>query len=318
MALNKQDLNMLSDETIAKFGRKNLVINGCFSAFQRGNPITQPFNEYLADRWRHSYSTSPAPITMTRINSTAGEPFRSDQFANITTGSPTGAASNQRIVQTIETTGHEVSNVEVSYSFWARGVGLEEIKCLGIFIPIVLTGSWQKFSGTLMTPTNIANPSVIEFRFSNSTILNIQLAEVQVEYNSVSSFERLTQQENLANCQRYFHTSFNQGTTPANGVDATSFAEVRTVVGQYDQGNFVETSKTTFPSTMRIKPGITLYGNSSGEVLFLEATTNNSVTQQWRSETQVNIQGGDNSIGVYAPVTQQGWVYFHYTADAEL
>ena len=109
-------------------------------------------------------------------------------------------------------------------------------------------------------------------------------------------------------CQRYYETTFDYGTAPANGGSGS----LSTGVGQFGaaSNNLYVGAYGAFKVTKRGTPALTLYGNSSGYWLL-----NGSFNQYAGYIYNIGVNGFNPQ--------QQGAGGFnavsgHYAADAEL
>jgi len=143
-----------------------------------------------------------------------------------------------------------------------------------------------------------------------------QITGVQLEVGSTATdFEYRSYGEELALCQRYYCKSFSDSVAPANGVNSSSFSTDDGKTAGYTTNNSNSASET-FPTNMRIKPAITIYGNSSGHGKYYTISSSDS----WSS--QAPYIGGRSTRGFNYSQNISGstgyFIEFHWTADAEL
>jgi hypothetical protein len=87
---------------------------------------------------------------------------------------------------------------------------------------------------------------------------------VQLEVGtSATGFEYRQYQQELALCQRYYETSFDYGTAPANGANTTTLSATNGIWAG-TSSNSAYAALVTFKVSKRGTPSITAYGNSLG------------------------------------------------------
>jgi hypothetical protein len=172
------------------------------------------------------------------------------------------------------------------------------------------SGTWQ--AGNLVQPTG----TISVVGTSGATWF---LTGVQLERNTTATpFEWLPYGTELALCQRYFETSFNVGTAPANNSANTI---------NYPSSQFNSTTAytgTTLKVSKRTSPTVTIYSSNAGTSTANQVQYFNNAGSGWTNGT--SSSGGaatDNSI--YFIWTTSGttagysyWTQFGWTASAEL
>ena len=201
-------------------GRRNIIINGGFDVWQRGTSFTPatPYG-YSADRTRLS---SGSTVNITKESATLeGNVVNTIKHAIV---SPT-AGSNTRYDQRIEEFDY-FKNKTFTLSFWIKssrthplnssmiffgGGGINTVNFYDDYGLGDVTPTWTKkvitFSvGDLSTATGTYVDMVIGIS-SDGASIDIEYAQVQLEVGKVATpFEHRSYGEELALCQRYYHT----------------------------------------------------------------------------------------------------------------
>ena len=138
---------------------------------------------------------------------------------------------------------------------------------------------------------------------------------VQLEKGSTATpFEYRPYGTELGLCQRYYEKSFDQGVSPGNGPDATSFkSNVAMSVGI--SSNSTASFSEPFSVVKRVTPTLTLFGNSTGQ---LRGETVLRVVI-W-SINSVAVATSTNRIVASQQVLSDQYITiaFHWSASAEL
>jgi hypothetical protein len=139
-----------------------------------------------------------------------------------------------------------------------------------------------------------------------------QITGVQLEVGSVATdYEFKPIDVELAQCQRYYQKSYNQGTNPGtapNYVGVVVWSSVTT-------GAFGSAIPVYFKTTMRATPTVTIYNpetGTAGSIRGLSAGNNFNGTAEYI---------GDNGFSMYATATQSSAGFLigtHYVAQIEL
>lgn len=212
-------------------GRKNLIINGDFSVWQRGTASVTA-SGYAADRWLLNLSGATSSFDQGTFTLGQTDVPGNPEFyaAHDTTVGNNFAVIKQRIERVAL-----IANREVTLSFWAKGVnpgggfiGTRIAQNFGtggspsteasvtINEDFALTASWQRFTVTF-TPPSISGKTLgtdgndyLEILIGQITdtsvdAWNIDLANVQLEFgDTATEFEYVSPADQLARCQRYF------------------------------------------------------------------------------------------------------------------
>jgi hypothetical protein len=188
-------------------GKKNWIINGDFSIWQRYGVAgaAQPNSGYVADRWKGNNYTSGTYTFAQRTDAT-GQTFTTYGRLHQSVAGSTNA--RQCLDQYIE--GTYLVGKTITVSFKARAnAALAGCQVRGIFTSVQtfnLTTDWVKYS---FTATAISSGStarlMVDYGFSNA-VWYADIAEFQVEVGSVATdFEKRSYGEELALCQRFFY-----------------------------------------------------------------------------------------------------------------
>jgi hypothetical protein len=233
---------MLRAETVAEqraligAGRRNLVMNGGFDVWQRGTTVTPASNTYqnfTADRWSAYFGG-----TYTQEQTTLPNGDYVDYFKGVlgTTG-----GNRININNFIENGNRIISGKYVTISFWLKASVIDSQVNVKIQTTNGSTFSsytaiankyietsldWKKYEITLKCNNDIANIGArphalleidgVDGSWANGT--SFEIAQVQLELGRVATpFEHRSYGEELALCQRYYHTLrsgiFGVGTT---------------------------------------------------------------------------------------------------------
>ena len=253
MPLSKIVANSITDNTITTdqiadtsvHGRRNLLINGQFQCWQRGNSITSNnSNKYTADRW-HSGTNGSEDVVYSR------------QFTNTSDGTPymrvrrTGTASGRMyLTQMMETSVLDFCRGKtVTLSFQARKhadfdatfvsriatqtnqTPRDDNVVQNSDVTRTLTTSFQTFtqSLTLTSSSNSANGFRVEFvaedGANSSSNYYYEVRDVQLEIgDKATPIEHRSFGEELVLCQRFLQVVGNSTYFAGNGVGSASIS----------------------------------------------------------------------------------------------
>lgn len=270
-----------------KSGRKNLIINGNFDFWQRGDALTLPGSsaEYVADRWANARNTQTTDVN--RIEFTIGQtdvPNEPKNYLRITKfGAET--ASSVPLEQRVEGV-RTAAGKSVTLSFWAKCDSVKTFQVqinqnfgsggspavLGITENISVSTSWSKFvvSGVLpsISGKTIGSSSYLVVALLEAiafSTFTLEVAQFQLELGSVATeFEYRSPGEELALCQRYafvptLNSSFLFGAKKLNAIGS----------GAVTQSSFMVSLDyplmRTVPSILNIVASdVTLHNESGG------------------------------------------------------
>jgi len=274
-------------------GGRNVIINGDFKVWQRGNARTyMNAGSYLADRWcTHLYQNAGHE----RV---AG---RATQYAIRVTSSSTaenGGGTRMWLTQKVESlNSYRLRSQQVTLSFWVRFSAASATSSTatpyGNFTGVIgyytsntdsatgttdadtatsltltngsLPTTWTKYSVTGTCPSNLNNIHAT-FGFSGlgntsaSSNFWYEVAEVQLEVGAVATpFEFEDYGTTLAKCQRYYEKTYDIGTNPGTA----------TYNGMWTNGSTSNVSNNIivpvrFKVEKRASPTVTAYRPSDG------------------------------------------------------
>jgi len=168
------------------------------------------------------------------------------------------------------------------------------------------------FTAIITLPAGAANGIQLGASATLSAAQTLSVTGVQLEPGTVATpFERRSYGAELALCQRYFEKSFDIETAPANGPNASNFANNIGIFGACALNGSTSSAYLAFKVQKRTIPTITGYGNNSGHWLSNGAT--------WSATTFSPSMTGSHGTGF----TQQtvgaiSTIAGHWTASAEL
>lgn len=280
--------------------KKNICINGGFDIWQRGASFTA--SGYTADQWKFTLGTS-AVVTVSRQAHSLGqisvpkEPKYFLRIARTTTGSTSSFIVN--VIEGVRT----LAGGFAALTFWARTstsstpltIKLNQVFGTGgspsttvvtTISSVTLTTSIQKFSLVFTVPSisgkvigsNLDDYVGLQFEMSTSAgVATVDISNINlVEGNIASEFEKLSIDETLQICQRYYYKTFDIDTAPANSL-GTGLA-LRTVganTGRFVFGIFPPVTLYKNPTVTTYNPGA---ANSSARNVTDSTDTSVSVT----------------------------------------
>lgn len=317
---------------ITKGGRRNLLVNGSFSVWQRGNTFS---SGYTADQWK--VELSGASITTTSREFGVGQkevPGNSRYYLryDVTTG-----ADFSRLMQRMENV-RNFDNVPITVSGWCKRSSGKATECridliynyggggssgeydydVAAFWP---SGRWEYFEYTFNTRSMVGKTindvdSSLEIRFgqgsnTSSHAYQWNFANIQVEYGrGATPFEERPLSEEIALCQRYCQRfPFPEPPVSAFGTGCGNGNQLQLHHGS--GGGRVSLNISSIP--MRKTPTVTVYdgsGNQNSVAEFSSGTT----------RTVSAIYPAGPNIGGYAQLTANANnpVYMNVLANAEL
>jgi hypothetical protein len=119
---------------------------------------------------------------------------------------------------------------------------------------------------------------------------------VQLEVGTKATpYEMQIYSDQLAQCQRYYETSFANGTAPANGGSSTTFATGATniAVAAPWTNNLRQSAQVRFVVPKRATPTMTSYGNNAGYLGYISNGTLPTSGTTFTFSADINVQGTD-------------------------
>lgn len=238
LAAGKWELLFANDAFLeAKSGRKNLIINGDFSNWQRGTTFTGAGAvQYTADRWRLPAHTGNVIVKL--IQAVFGGTLRF--YKN--TSSNTGQHFTTRLEVPEHFKGRTVNlSLQIKWATWSAEAFaiVRWVDGTQVF-PVVMgtdTSGWQLTSASFTLPNDASNYAYLEiFFYGNNTTgtldYDFQIADVQLELGSeATDFEVRLIAEELAFCKRYFERiSMDANFSILAGGQCISTTEARIIV----------------------------------------------------------------------------------------
>jgi len=323
---------------------KNLIINGNFDIWQRGINQTSYSGIGADDRWRNVIIGSTQQVTRESFSPGQTEVSGNPKYYSKTVANSVLAAGNlitkRQKIESVKT----FAGQTVTLSFWAKadspkniatefrqhfgngGSPSSPILAIGVTTHN-LTTDWKKFVATSYIPNidgktlGTDNDDTIQMMFWFDAGANhdyrtnslgqqsgiFDIAQVQIEYgDQATEFEQRHIDTEIELCQRYYQKSYDLETVPGTIATNGPIAEPGT------RNSIVNAPGTTFLTTMRDIPTITLYAPNTGTL----GSIQNSIDEP---TTATNIgTNGFTHVTITSGGTSSSWALYHYTADAEL
>ena len=294
-------------------GRRNLIINGGFDVWQRGESSTADNTYATADRW-FKYAQGDT--------STWGKYYDTERGNCLYV--PSKASNGYvNIRQRFEGMHIPASGQEFTFSVWLKvstGTAPFRIEVwnltdgsniFGNYNLGTITTEWQKFTVTFSLDSSDTNDTFHIMIGSDSCVggATMYFNQAQLELGSVATpFEHRSYGEELALCQRYYSQSYEAGVPAGTGGYADGQMQ-----RYLDGGHNWATFPFSLPVPMRAKPTMRMFHPVSG--------TEGQVQCDSVSNTASIIALGTKQVKAYVTNTYIGTsvsFHFHWTADAEL
>lgn len=304
--------------------RRNLLINGNFDFWQRGDSLTTT-SAYGADRWRGG-SAIDTQVRRDRTYS-AGLPIGST-YGNEVTSLAGGGTFIQRI-ESASLVGLEGKSVTLSFKAglvsgttalditirranapdnWTSNTVMYTSPSLGT--PAAHTGTYTTFSYTFtVTQAMVTNGFDVEIS-GDATVWSIMYSQMMLTEGAPGQEFRLAgadYAEEFELCERYFCKSYPTGHYPGSTTaGSTGIPTMYTTAGNYFSGHI------PFKSRMRATPSVSIYNQGTGTISQARGVTGGGAvacTAQFPSESGFSIFTTVGVTDVYG---------FHWAADAEL
>lgn len=297
-------------------GRKNLIINGGFDIWQRGDVITyapSEANSYNSDRWFAVANTGGGTVTKSTRNIAGVGAIFTAVYSEI------GVSIGPR--QRIEIPTHMKAGPQ-TLSFYA-GTASNTIRVLirgnvggNLFSDTAVPCSFTEKSVVTYEMTEAflttASLTYLEVIIMSASSEAVEVGQVQLEQGSAATeFEYRPIAEELALCQRYYEKSYRQVDVAGQATSNSSFNFVHGAgqtgpVGQYT--NEFAVLKAGLPT-------VSLYSDAGniGFVTLLNLS-GSFVAEQGATATQI----GEGRFRIVATQNASSGLRFHWVADAEL
>ena len=321
--------NAYSDGALSN---RNKIINGGFDVWQRGTSFSSAsVNEYSADRFRtEGFGLS---TTISRQSFTAGQtdvPDFPTYFCRVATSATVGSGQYWSFQQRLEVPQVVSQGQTYTLSFWVRatsGTISADTLSYGFSTGLVgfseLTTTWQKVTRTLVFGASQISGSYasayLVYAPENTAAFSVDIANVQLEAGDTATpFEHRSYGAELALCQRYFTSSFPDGTAVANGVTGPALEGPASAFATDD----VYCQEVSYSVPMRASPTITYYNMAGTSGVSGKWATYDLV---WTAVT-TTATGAANNKGFTPYMARSGafvrlnsYLYSgHYSASAEL
>ncbi len=276
-------------------GRRNMIINGDFSIWQRGTSGVTGYAssswKYAADRWKFYTRGNTGVGSFTKSTTEIDGVSHDAAYFQLTTGNTIGAAFIGQYIEGVAARGKHVT-----FSFWYEHISGEypSIRISGggnnVAAPIV--DGWNTIT-TKNNNTYGANGLYVGINIPSANPCSFKFTHAQLEMNKVATpFEHRSYGEELALCQRYYQDHYTMGiyrpfmwTGVTNGSGDTHYGS-----------SLLPVAMRTAPTVAVLDQNKTAFGNIS-------AQTNPNAVRFYALST------GANSRAIFE---------CRFTADAEL
>lgn len=191
-------------ETTPPFSNPNLLINGDFQIWQRGESISTGSWGYTADRWFLTYGNANNGVNISKQIDTDGSIYAHFVKTEIT--------NNIYFAQRIDNFCIP-SGTKVTLSFWAKGTNggiisvMKHYERAQLFEEdtklITLSSEWQKFELVRTISSTVSDVKELMFCINNTT-KELDIKEIKVEVGEIATpFVPRPYPQELAMCQRY-------------------------------------------------------------------------------------------------------------------
>jgi hypothetical protein len=321
-------------------GRRNLIINGGFDIWQRGESTSNGATGYGVENTSNGYKYVTADHIQTYfVNAYSKQTAILPSGENVNVFRETLKGQRPFFVTIIENAGRIFRRGgPITVSFWARGSkdhalnngfyfydnwsSTSYYRMSGSRHYTQITTEWKYHTFTFELDENIQNHQHLAIEWDNVTegpLLGTdewrEFAQIQVEAGSVATpFDRRPVGEELALCQRYYET-----TVYPYGIQTFSSS-----LNYYENILYRQTTSTNdvmqpwhFKVTKRIDPSFTIFRPSDGVAGYVYVNTSGTTS----SASVANAIGGPNNMGYIntgPSITTGATVYYAAAAYAEL
>ena len=285
---SNNSLQSVSGLSGSAFSNRNLLINGAMLVWQR-NSSTTTDGGYCADR----FWAAGSGVTYARSTDTpAGFKYSAKlthSSADLSIGQPIelcATGSSQPMVAgntvTLSFYGKVDSGTEPIVARLkfrdSKFSSTNEVAFTSSDGEPTLTTSWQRFTRTFTIPTVGGTNIMAAFELGGIS-RTAYFTGFQIELGSeATDFEHRTFHDELAKCQRYFHSSYDYGVY-AGANQSNGCYNVAAI-----QGAFIRLRAST-PCTMRARPSVTIYSTTGA-------------ANKWRNrDDNTDVNAGTTSIG---------------------
>ena len=328
-------------------GFRNKIINGDFSIWQRGGTggyTPTAGNMEGADRWITWWNGTGGTRSVSRSTFALGQTAVPDNPKHHMTINTSVIGSGQTVTdfwQRIENV-NTFAGQTATLSFWWKstsaatqaspfitqnfGTGGSPSAAVDTFLTttsLASANTWTRYSVSVALPSisgktlgTSGDYLLVGLRFLTTVACTIDISSVQLEQGSVSTpFEQRPSGTEFALCQRYYQTSYSNGTAvPTNNSQGGIV-----VGGAPSVANLAFVAHVNFPVVMRISPTVAVASYTSSQA--------NRVSDAYSGTDQGATSGnvvyiGSTGFSVYntsgVTMTSLLGFMFHYAAQAEL
>ena len=253
-----------------KSASRNLIINGGFDIWQRGNSHTSTaVNEYSADRFRTEGNA--LSTTISRQAFTAGQtdvPNFPTYYARVATSAKPSSGQYWALMQRIEAPLNARQGQTYTLSYWVRSTsgtvaasaftyGFGGSGSVRSNSP-ALTTTWQKVTST-QANINVSGGGtylsvyIMHLADTAPSSMSVEIANVKVEEGHVATdFEHHSYGEELALCHRYFFNALGDTSGGNYSVFPVNFGNTVS-----SGNNYHTVFQVPLPTRMRATPSLT-------------------------------------------------------------
>ena len=302
-------------------GRKNWIINGSVIVSQRASyatAVSMTTQAYYQDRWttviNHGVAATIQTKSTDQPNGQVGNCIRVITSAG-------SSAAECCVDQRVENP-QQFAGKTLTFSVWMKSntnkAGISHYNNQDSFVaPTNHTGggAWEKL--TLTHTVNATGPTDFRLRLgmsqSGNTVVGVgdyfEVTEAQMEYGSVATdFEHRSYGEELADCQRYYCSSYKVGQYAGGNHIDTCIREVSNGLNYQNIGNF------NFPVQMRTAPTLIIYNPVTGTVNSFRGDGSNYSNAASHPSTNTGCNFYTSGIAVGVTI----FISIHATFNAEL
>ena len=187
---------------LSQISNPNLLINGDFKVWQRGESFTNLIGKYSADRWK---TTQMHPVNINKGESEYGNTIRATAVND---------GSAIWLYQPLENFNDFIGKY-VTVSFYIRGIngfsGHMTSRFGNIGNPLVIDSNWRKITYTVLCEykPSISSPIGLVIATLSTNLVKkdqgYELAQVKLELGKIATpFVPRSEAEELADCQRFY------------------------------------------------------------------------------------------------------------------
>jgi hypothetical protein len=296
-------------------GRRNLIINGDFSIWQRGTSGVTGYAssawKYAADRWKFYTRGNTGVGSFTKSTTEIDGVSYDAAYFQLTTGNTAGAAFIAQFIEGVAARGKDIT-----FSFWYEHISGEypslRIEGVGNNVLATVVDGWNTVT-TKSNNTFGANGLYVGIGAPSANPCSFKFTHAQLELGKVATpFEHRSYGEELALCQRYYQV----GTFVGNG--GTDLGDTNPTVSWMPQTAMRATASMGVRDD---NAAVNRYTDpTSGSVSWVYGGPSHRADNISFSGSYANgidqglfvLDLGNTSSGVGS------WIRFHWYADAEL